>query len=165
MYSTHGIILKKIDAGEADAFFVIYTKDFGKIRARAQGVKKEEAKLKGHCEPLNLVSVQFVLGKNGERLTHAEVINSWPSIRENLDKFKAAWYLVGLVDRHCFPGEKDEALWNMFSENLTVLNRGNFSREEIGRFLDALERKLVAELGYGNEEDLGLLGVKLARPW
>ena len=52
MYTTEGIILKKIDVGEANALFTIYTKDYGKIRAVAQGVKKEGAKLQGHLEPL-----------------------------------------------------------------------------------------------------------------
>ena len=165
MFSTEGIVLKKIDAGETDALFVIYTKDFGKIRALAQGVKREEAKLKGHCEPLNLVSVQFVLGKSGERLTYAEIINSWPSIRMHLDKSKAAWYLVGLIDQHCFSGEKDEDLWNMFLRNLELLDRGNFSEEEMRQFLDAFDRSLVSELGYGVEENSMFLGAKLARPW
>ena len=34
VYKTEGIILKRIDVGEADSLFTIYMKDFGKIRAK-----------------------------------------------------------------------------------------------------------------------------------
>lgn len=30
MYATEGIVLKKIDVGENDGVFILYTRDFGK---------------------------------------------------------------------------------------------------------------------------------------
>ncbi len=153
MYSTEGIILKKIDSGEADALFTLYTRDFGKIRARAQGVKKEGAKLKGHLEPLSLSSVSFVLGKNGERLTHASLINYWPSIRGDFEKLKSALEVAEYLDRCCFPGQKDEMVWSDFLSGLNFLeNSGrNLDREE---FFGSFQKRLSASLGYGGELDI-----------
>lgn len=111
MYTTEGIVIKKTGCGEADALITLYTRDFGKMRAFAQGVKKKEAKLKGHLEPLNVCRIGFVLGKNGERLTYAEAIMSWPSIRENFWKTEAALCMAERIDIHCFPAEKDDMLW------------------------------------------------------
>lgn len=153
MYITEGLILKKIDAGEADAFFIVYTKDFGKIRALAQGIKKEGAKLKGHLELLNLTSIGFVLGKNGERLTRAQIINSWPEIRNDSDKLKTALFMVGFVDRYCLVGEKDEKLWGLLINSFGELGQKEFSAQFIKRF----EKQFLAALGYGGISDFAVL--------
>ncbi|MEK7201381.1 MAG: DNA repair protein RecO, partial [Patescibacteria group bacterium] len=121
MFNTDAVILKKIDSGEADALFILYTKEYGKMRALAQGVKKEEAKLRGHLEPLNLTSVSFVLGKNGERLTHATLKNHWPTIRSNLGKLQTACVMADLIERNTMPGERDSALWEFLTESFGAL--------------------------------------------
>lgn len=153
MYTTEGIILKRSDAGEADSFFTIYTKDFGKITARAQGVKKEGAKLKGHLEPPNLSLVSFVMGKNGERMIRASVIRSWPRLRGCLEKLYAASLVVYLVDRECFAGEKDEPLWNILYESLAALEGGGFLRvAELEHFYNDFIMRLEKCLGYSSGE-------------
>lgn len=139
MYSTEGIILKRIDVGEVDSFFTIYTKDFGKIRALAQGIKKEGAKLKGHLEILNWSMIHFVLGRGGERLIHASAIHYWPQVRADFDKITAALEIASRVDEACFPGEKDEPLWDLFCGSLSALEEGPIfsSRRDFLRDFDA----------------------------
>ena len=153
MYNTEGIILKRTDIGEADSLFTIYTQDFGKIRARAQGIKKEGAKLKGHLEPLSLASISFVLGKNGERLIHASLLDYWPGIRGNLDKLDLAWRIADFVDRHCFPGQKDEALWDTIFDGFRSLadSRGDLNSVD---FLGSFGKRISTSLGYGGESDI-----------
>lgn len=152
MYSTQGIVLKKHDIGEADGLFVIYTKDFGKIRAVAQGVKKEEAKLKGHLEPLSLASMQFVIGKNGERLTHAELLDYWPALRADHERLKTAWQVGELINSNCLEGEKDENIWNLLVSSLSILDKENFTDIETERFLKSVEARMLEHLGIGAEE-------------
>lgn len=152
MYTTDGVVLKKIDSGEADAIFTIYTKEFGKIRAFAQGVKKEGAKLKGHLEPLSLSSVSFVLGRNGERLTHATLINHWPLIRSDLGKLKLAQEIAEAVDKSCFPGQKDEAVWEEIIKGFNFLENSGITADP--EFLTSFKRRLSASLGYGAESDI-----------
>lgn len=144
MYTTEGIILKKQDVGEADALFTIYTKDFGKIRAVAQGIKKEGAKLKGHLEPLSLSLIGFVLGRSGERLTHALLLAPWHSIKGDYSKIQAAWQIATAIDQHCFNGEKDENLWTLVLGSLALLEKGVADAE----FFRAFEKRLHECLGY-----------------
>lgn len=152
MYTTQGIILKKYDIGETDALFTIYTKDFGKIRTLAQGIKKEEAKLKGHLEPLSLSEIQFIQGKNGFRLTHAELKRFWPDIRVNKEKLALAWSLVGLTDKECFEETKDEALWETFLGHFAVLeNTGDFDDQKAKVLFESFRRGLSSALGYAGE--------------
>lgn len=144
-YTTHGIILKKTDVGEADALFTLYTKEFGKIRAKAQGVKKEEAKLKGHLEPLNFSLISFVVGKNGERLTHAILCEPWHGIRANLEKLKTAVRMASYVDEQCFNGEKDEGVWQTLMAHFMLLEK---TPEIENDFLNSFEVEIQKCLGY-----------------
>ena len=135
-HTTEGIVLNKIPYGEYDALYDIYTKGFGKIRARAQGIKKEGAKLKGHLEPLSLVRVTFVLGKHGERLTHATMILFFESMRQSKEKLFAGLRIAALLCEKSFPGQKDEHLWDLLLESMLVLDEGEFSEEVFQRFSD-----------------------------
>ena len=159
MYTTEGIILKKTDSGEADSLFMIYTRDFGKIRARAQGVKKEGAKLKGHLETLNHSAVSFVLGKGGERLTSAVMLNCWPRIHEDTDKLRAAYILIKLVDDTCFSGEKDEKLWQLILGSFSYLDEAGLTAKDFSQFSQEFNKKFIDVLGYAGVSDAEFLGV------
>lgn len=139
-HTTEGIVLKKIPHEEHDALYDIYTKEFGKVRARAQGVQKEGAKLKGHLEPLSMVRVTFVQGRHGERLTHATMMKSWEGIRQSLEKIAGALRMADMVDHQCFPGQADQCVWNLFLESLLVLEEHSFAGEVLVRFSERFAR-------------------------
>ena len=162
MYTTQAIVLKKIPAGEADAFVVLYTRDFGKLRAFAKGVKKESAKLKGHIEPLSLSWVQFVIGASGERLTYAQMMQSWSLMRDDFERYVTAHYLLELVDRHCLAGEKDNAIWELLVGNLALIERCDAAK--VRETAELFERDFLRILGYGDAQDMTVLGSPLARP-
>lgn len=162
-HTTQAIVLKKISAGEADVVVVLYTHDFGKIRAYAQGVKKENAKLKGHVESMSLSTVQFVLGAAGERLTYAQMMQSWPSIRNDFDRYGVAVYIVELIDRHCLVGQRDDAIWELLFGSLVELEQCNSS--EMRALVEVFERDLLTCLGYAGIQDMRTLGIPLARPF
>lgn len=151
MYLTEGIILKKSDAGETGAVFTVYTKSFGKLRMLAQGVKKETAKLKGHLEPLSLTEVGFVLGKNGERLTRASMINYWPFIKRDYEKSAVACRITDLVDKSCFPGQTDGAIWEFLVRSFSSLDQNSFSPEELANFYVSFENNFSDCLGYAGK--------------
>lgn len=164
MYFTEGIILKKIDIGEADDLFSIFTKDFGKIRAIAQGVKKESAKLKGHLEKLNLAEISFVEGKSGYRLTSAEAKNLFPNIRLGLTTLKAAFYCFELYDRLVLEGEKDLRLWRLLNKSLAFLDRNHDSPlNKLQDFFNFFEKEFTNISGYGNgkKSDIAVLAQDL----
>ncbi len=149
-----------MDVGEADVIFSLYTKDFGKIRARAQGVKKQNAKLRGHLETLALSRVGFVATKNGERLIYAEAAETWPRIRADFECLRAAMYFVSLVDLATFAGEPDPEVWSHLQSAFRALEERGFEKESF----EAFEKGLVRHLGYGSAGDLSILGLQVARP-
>lgn len=161
MYLTEGIILKKIDIGESDALFSIFTKDFGKIRAIAQGVKKESAKLKGHLEKINLAEISFVEGKSGYRLTSAEAKNLFPIIRSNLPTLKAAFYCLEFYDKLVLEGEKDLKLWDLLSQSLIFLDKNHDSPpDKLQNFFSFFEKDFLNVSGYGRQDAVQTVGIR-----
>ena len=149
MHSTEGIVLKKLDVGEHDALYSIYTSDFGKMRALAQGIRREEAKLRGHLEPLSLARVQFVIGRGGEKLIGATLADFFPRLRSREHTLLVAAEIAREVDIQCFPGEKDTQIWELLNETFAVLDHEEFSEDDMSPFLTDFRARFRASLGYG----------------
>ncbi len=150
MYTTQGIILKKMDVGEADALYTIYTKDFGKIQALARGIRKEGAKLRGHLESLSLSAIRFVAGRGRERLIAASLICFGEGMRSRETTLGLAFQIAERIDTHCFPGERDAALWELLSGSLSMLDGSTFDDGAAPRFLQEFDARLQMCLGYGS---------------
>lgn len=84
------------------------TRDFGKIRLLAQGARKHGAKLQGHLLPGSLAEIFFVIGRNGYRLTAAEMQDFFPAIRSSLAKLRALSIFLALLDANLLE-ERDGA--------------------------------------------------------
>ena len=166
MYTTEGIVLKKRETGEADLVFTIFTKDYGKIRAVAQGVRKEGAKLKGFLEPFNLVSVGMVLGRNGERLTYGSLLHPLFQIRQSYEKLSALWYITELVERGCMAGQKDPELWQLLVKSLLWLEQAPDQVPVLKNFLNTFEKEFLKALGFDSGSDFQqVLNFNVARPF
>ena len=57
---TQAIVLNKYPSGDYDNFYVLFTKNFGKVEAFARSSRKLKAKLSAHLEPGTLTEVSFV---------------------------------------------------------------------------------------------------------
>ena len=163
MYTTEGIVLKKLDVWEADALYAIYTRDYGKIRVLARGIRKEEAKLRGHLEPYSLSAIRFVIGRGGEKLIAASLVSYWNNLRSREATLRLAAAVVRAVDEQCFAGERDDNLWELLHGSVAALDRDIFSEEAAAPFLKEFQARLQACLGYG-EGKPGESEIFMAKP-
>ena len=149
MYATEGIVLKKMDIGEADMLYAIYTRDYGKVRAVAQGIRKAEAKLRGHLEPLSLSAIRFIIGRGGEKLIAASLIRFYGNMRSREMTLGMASAVAAEIDQRCFPGERDDAVWDLVRGSFELLDADGFPDEQASEFLDGFRSRLSVCLGYG----------------
>lgn len=166
MQLTEAVVVKKIVVGEADGLFLLYTKNHGLVKAYAQGIRKEGAKLKGHLELLSHTLVRFVSGRGGERITYADTITMWPDMRGNFWKLSVAHYVVGLIAIHAGSSEQDSALWEFLLGWLTRLEAVSGDVFDRTDFLTRIERDFLSISGYGKSASIAdVLGDTLARPF
>ncbi|TSC69525.1 MAG: DNA repair protein RecO (recombination protein O) [Parcubacteria group bacterium Gr01-1014_66] len=147
MYFTVGVVVGKQEFGETDIIYTLYTKAYGKIRARAQGIRKEGGKLRGHLEIMSLSRIGIVFGKMSTRLIYAELIHFWPCIRTDFARLRAAHLIIHWVDTRCFDFQQDEPLFDFLTESLTFLNETSSSRDALEEFLRLRKKHFLFLLG------------------
>ena len=122
-YSTEGIVLARRNYSEADRILVIYTKNYGKISLIAKGVRKLNSRKRGHLEVFSYLKFSAARGKNLDILTEAEIIDSFPKVREDLKKVAVAYYLMEVAGRTTRDGEPNTEVFGIILEYLKRLKK------------------------------------------
>ena len=99
MYKTEAIVLRGRRLGEADRILTLYTPGFGKIDAKAKGVRKTTSRMSGHLQPLTRCMLQLAQGHTSDVVTGCETLESFQGIRDDLERLSRALYACELVDR------------------------------------------------------------------
>ena len=122
-YRTLAFLLKKESFGEADEILTFYTKEFGKLKVLAKGIKKMKSKLRSAIDLFYLSEIEFVQGKIHKTLTDAVLIKKFKKIRKSLVKLKIANSISEILDRLIKGEEKDEKVWNLLNESFGRLEK------------------------------------------
>jgi DNA repair protein RecO (recombination protein O) len=98
-YRTPAVILKRIDLGEADRIVTLFSREVGKVRAVARGVRRGTSRSAGHLEPFTLSDVMFAVGRGElDVISQVDTLESFRAVREDLSRATHAYYLAELVD-------------------------------------------------------------------
>ena len=124
-FKYNGIILNKFDIGETDRLYNIYTQEIGKIRVKAIGVKKPNAKLAGSLEPITYAEVFMARGKGKGNITGAIAINNFLGIKSDVSAVQKVFYVIGIINRLITEEEKDEKIFSLLLEYLETLDKSN----------------------------------------
>lgn len=116
----------------------------GKVRGVAKGVRKTKSRIGSRLEPLSYVSVLMFEGRGDlDIVSQAETIESFRTVREDLDRLTKATALLEAVDHVSVEGQHDERLFKMLVGALRALNVEN-SPMLVGAFY----WKLLSHEGY-----------------
>jgi len=124
-FRVNAIVLKHQDYGEADRILTIYTRERGKLRVIAKGVRKVHSRKGGHLEPFTHVSLQLAEGRNWPLVSQAEAQHIYDDLKKDLETLGYASYAVELVERFTFEEEENAPIFNLLKNTLTRLNRGD----------------------------------------
>lgn len=112
-YNTTGIVLARTPLAEASALIHILTEEFGLVRARAQGVRGQGAKLASATQTLAESDIILVRGKEGWRLSGAILTEQWANALPKVHRTRAG--RVARLLLRLIPGEShDVHLHGMF---------------------------------------------------
>ncbi|MDY5584617.1 MAG: DNA repair protein RecO [Arcanobacterium sp.] len=99
-YRDKAIVLRTHDLGEADRIITLLTRDNGKVRAVAKGVRKTKSRYGSRLEPFSYVDIQLYAGKTFEVVSQVESINAYHRvIITNYDVYTAASAILETCDR------------------------------------------------------------------
>ena len=113
---TEAVVLDKEDLGEQDSRVFLYTKDLGKIAAKATSARKITSKLAGHLQPFNLITARLISKQNffdgkGFQLADALSIDNSKNLKSDPELLSEAIKTFDLIRRSIPEGVPDRELW------------------------------------------------------
>lgn len=138
-FRVEGIVIKRKNFGEADRILTLFTEKYGKIKILAKGVRRINSRRGPNIELFNQVELSVRQGKTFDTLTEAEVINTFPKLRKNLDLVGLAFHICEIVDGLCPEHQSHPKVYEMMIQVLNQLDHG---------LVHLFEQNLLKELGY-----------------
>jgi len=123
-FRVEAVVLRHTNFGEADRYLVLYTRQYGKLKAVAKGIRKIKSRKAGHLEPFTLSTIQLSRGHDTPIITQAETILAFQEIHSNLDLMAQSAVLVELLDRFTFEAEENAELFTLLVETLKRICSG-----------------------------------------
>ncbi len=128
---TQGIVLARTNYAEADRIVTFLTRDFGKVRAIAKGVRKEKSKLAGGIELFSISDIGFVAGKSElVTLTSTRLVSHYDAFLHDLGKVDFAYYALKMVNTFT-TDDAPEEFFILVKQLFTALNEVRLGVEAI----------------------------------
>lgn len=115
------VVLRHSDWGEADRMLWLYSREFGKLRAIAKGVRRARSRKAGHLEPFTRVKLLISRGRELPLITQVDTIDPYLVLREDLLRMTCAAYLVELLDRFTYEEGPNQSLFRLITDSLNRL--------------------------------------------
>lgn len=143
--TVEGVIIKEFNLGESDKTFVIFTREHGKMRMAASGIRNYRSKLGGSGRFLQYARFTLKKGKSLSRVQECERIEGFSDLRKDLCALSVASYLAEITNEALPDEEPYEELFRLFLNTLHFLAKN----PKQSRFYKSIyELRLVQQMGY-----------------
>ncbi len=130
-----GIVLRSFPFGEADKVIVLLSPNHGKLRTVAKGIRKTKSRFGGRLETFSHVDLVLYEGRNLDTITQVEMIESFHSLRSDLDRVMAAGVMVEVADAVAQENEGSVRLFLLLQRGLRALDTGAAHPDLVSSFL------------------------------
>jgi len=121
IFKTEGVVLKKNKISDSDVILTIFTRKSGKLKAVAKGARRPKGKLSSASHPFVFGEFVIYKGSNLDRISSAEVYESFYKIREDLQKLSYASYFLELCDSVVVEGVTNNRLLRTLLRSLYLI--------------------------------------------
>lgn len=127
LYRTRGIVLRSIKLSETDKLVTFMTERYGKVKCVAKGARKIKSRFVGSMEPMSYIHLIYFGRQNQtlHRLNHADVIQSFHTVREDFQKLYTGIYMNELVDAMTVEGHQESNIFHLLLDSLEALKNQN----------------------------------------
>ncbi|HSW39674.1 MAG TPA: DNA repair protein RecO [Acidobacteriota bacterium] len=120
LYETEAIVLRHHTLSDSDRIIVFMTREYGRIRAVAQGVKKLRNRLAGSLEPLSHVAMEFRMRNDNNlgKITRAELLHSFLGKNPDLKQMCAFSYFAEIANEMVPENQESGRLFRLLFSTL-----------------------------------------------
>jgi DNA repair protein RecO (recombination protein O) len=147
LYRDEAVVLRAQKLGEADRIVTLLTREHGRVRAVAKGVRKTTSRFGGRVEPFMLIDVQLYEGRSLDTVTQVETIGAYGlQIAGDYARYTAATAMLETAERMT-QIEREPAVQQflLLAGGLRTLAQGG---HEAGMVLDAYLIRSLAVAGW-----------------
>jgi len=149
VYKAEAIVLRQQALGESDRIVTLFTREHGKLRAAAKGVRRPTSRLAGRIEPFTHARLMLARGRTLDVIAQAEIIRTFAGVRKDLIRAAYAAYVVELIDRGLPERDRHEDVFGLTGDALEQLDEGRAEDAEVATLWFGL--RLAGLLGYQPE--------------
>jgi DNA repair protein RecO (recombination protein O) len=149
-YRDDGVVLRTQKLGEADRIITLLTRQNGRVRAVAKGVRRTKSRFGARLEPFTHVDVMIHPGRSLDVITQAEVIRPYGApLAGDYPRYTAGTAMLETAERFT-PVEKEPALrqYLLLIGGLRTLSETGEEAREPRLVLDAYLLRSLAVAGY-----------------
>lgn len=145
MLKTEGIVLSELRYKETSKILKVYTKKVGKISVMAQGAYRPKSKVTASTQSFSYSEYQLQEGRSFYYLSEGDIIDSFYSIRDNMERIVYGFYMLELIDKSTPDEEENEKLFLLLEKGLRILSG---LEKDYLKFIVSYELKYISFLGY-----------------
>ena len=145
-YKSEGVVLKRINYGEADRIVTIFSKQHGKTALIAKGIRRMTSRKRGSLEIFNQISFYAARGKGMDIITEAEVIESFSILRNDLKKVGAAYEICEVVDKLLAEAVPEYEVYESLISSLKIISQSD--EKIVSMAVENFFKNILIILGY-----------------
>lgn len=142
----HAVILSRKNIGEADRIITVFTKEHGKMRLLAKGVRKSASRRAPHLEIFSSVALVIHQGKSMDTITEVTPLSPSSRIVHDLEHISVAYFYCELVNLLLPEKQEHRNVYVSLVEALEALGRSDGEQLHVQTKTFALS--LLRELGF-----------------
>jgi len=115
VHEAEAIVLRQYSLSDSDRIVVFITREYGKVRAVAKGVKKPKSRIAGCLEPLNHIRLAFFVreGRELHQVRNAELIHAFLGKNTSVDRLYAFSYFAEIASELVQENQPNPALFRL----------------------------------------------------
>jgi DNA repair protein RecO (recombination protein O) len=146
VFITHAIVTHSIPYGESDRIVTFLTKDFGKVKGIAKGARRSRRRFQNALSLFSHIRLIFFEreGMGLVRVNSCDILNSFPKIRDHLQRIYYGEYFLELVNEMAGERETNLEAFELLLSFLSDLENTDPREERLRMF----EIRMLSLFGY-----------------
>ncbi len=146
VYRVSAFILRRSNVGEADKILTIFSKNIGKFRVIAKGIRKISSRRGPHVDLFNEVSMMLHHGKTMDIVTEVTTIKTYRTGLSSWIRMRAAYLVVEILDKLIPEHVEHQDIYNKLHETLRAIE--TVEEQKIDAVLLSFCNEVLVMLGF-----------------
>ncbi len=147
LYRDEAIVIRTQKLGEADRIVTLFTREHGRVRAVAKGVRRTKSKFGARVEPGSYIDIQLYVGKTFEIVTQVEALENFgDQLASDYQRWTIASAILEAAER--FTANEGEPALQQFLLLLGALKSLAHQSHDPSLILDAYLLRSLSIAGY-----------------